>query len=381
MARVLIVGRRRKCYQAALELGHQVYLWSDGVLHESRKKNLAGYLEVPFADCAVEIPAAIFDKIRGFSLDFVVAATESSVEIAANIRERFGLPGTPLAVCNLLHDKFAMKKAARKFDIPVTDFHLIAAGDTPEMLVARLGLPLVIKPLSESGARGVKVLQDISSVGDAAQENFLAEAYVDGSEVSVETLIHQGKPIFHNVTEYLHQWKKSVLPANLEDELRRKILMINDAVIESFQVTNGMTHAEFYLTENGPVFGEMAVRPPGGYYMELIEEAYGFDPWKAYVQIETLGDRPYTNDIADKFCCVLMIHPGLGVIKKVKGKKELRKMSDIFNLKLRLNVGDLVLEHLSTSNECGHVLFSSESYSGIISRLEEIEKIIEIELI
>ena len=57
--------------------------------------------------------------------------------------------------------------------------------------------------------------------------------------------------------------------------LKSKILKINDEVIKKFGVDRGMTHAEFYLTDHGPVFGEIAIRPPGGYYMELIEKVYG----------------------------------------------------------------------------------------------------------
>ena len=48
----------------------------------------------------------------------------------------------------------------------------------------------------------------------AMRLGLLAEKYVAGSEISVETFVEQGKPLFHNCTEYLHQWKKSVVPAN-----------------------------------------------------------------------------------------------------------------------------------------------------------------------
>ena len=37
---------------------------------------------------------------------------------------------------------------------------------------------------------------------------------------------------------------------------------------------------EVFLGEEGPVFGEIAARPPGGYLMDLIPRAYGFDPWE-----------------------------------------------------------------------------------------------------
>ena len=33
----------------------------------------------------------------------------------------------------------------------------------------------------------------------------------------------------------------------------------------------------------GLLFGEIALRPPGGYIMNAMHHAYGFDPWAAFV--------------------------------------------------------------------------------------------------
>jgi hypothetical protein len=55
--------------------------------------------------------------------------------------------------------------------------------------------------------------------------------------------------------------------------------MLNDKILLEFGIDRGMTHAEFYITSNSPVFGELAIRPFGGYYMPLITKVYGFDAW------------------------------------------------------------------------------------------------------
>ena len=373
MANVLIVGKRGRCYRAALRMGHTVFLWSDGPLHESRKEKLAGWVETPFKSCEKGLLTADVDAIQEFNIEFVIAATESSVDIAAMIRKQFKLTGTPLKTTNLLHNKNEMKLEALKHNIPITKFHLISDQDTPEILADKLGLPLVIKPVAESGARGVMVLNNLDEIKLHAKPGLLAEAFVDGTEVSVETFIHNGVPIFHNITEYLHQWKKSIVPAAFEAELLENIININDRVIAGFGVKNGMTHAEFYLTKNGPVFGEMAVRPPGGYYMELIEYAYGFNPWKTYVELETAATPKPLPVKAKKFSCVFMIHPGSGIVDEVSGIALLKELKEVKQFKCKVEPGTLVGERDSTSSEVGHVLMSADTREALLEKLKIVE--------
>jgi biotin carboxylase len=373
MANVLIVGRRSRCYRAALKIGHKVFLWSDGPLHESRKEKLAGCIETPFSHCEKTILTSDIEAISKFNIEFVIAATESSVDIAAMVRETFKLSGTPLKITSILHNKNAMKLEALKHDIPITKFHLINEKDTPETLVERLGLPLVVKPVAESGARGVMVLKSLEDVNKHSKPGLLAEAFVEGCEVSVETLIHNGIPIFHNITDYLHQWKKSILPATLEQDLTQEIIKINDRVIKGFGVVNGMTHSEFYLTKKGPVFGEMAVRPPGGYYMELIESAYGFNPWKTYVQLETGATPAPLPAKANKYACVLMIHPGAGIVDEILGLEKCKALKEIEQFKFKIEPGFEVPEYNSTSSEIGHIIMAADSREILLEKLKFVE--------
>ena len=208
----------------------------------------------------------------------------------------------------------------------------------------------------------------------------LAEKFVEGSEVSVETFVHKGEPIFHNITEYLHQWKKSVVPADLEPDLEKKILEINDQVIKHFGLDRGMTHAEFYLTRNGPVFGEIAIRPPGGYYMELIEKVYGFDPWKAYVELSCGKKVIFPSSKPEGYAAVYTIHPEAGKIKSISGVAIIKSnLNNIIEFDIRKEVGDEVHSRESTSNEVGHILIWEETREEILRSIEFIERELRIE--
>lgn len=53
---------------------------------------------------------------------------------------------------------------------------------------------------------------------------------------------------------------------------------MNHQVIKALNIKWGLTHLEYYGDRNGELFGEIALRPTGGYIMELIKCAYDFDP-------------------------------------------------------------------------------------------------------
>lgn len=317
--------------------------------------------------------------MRTWNLDFIVASTESSVVPAATLRAELGLPGTSLEVALLAHNKFLMKTRAREHGIPITDFHLVTVADDAAFLANKLGLPLVLKPVDESGATDVKVLPSEEQVRQAMRPGQLAEAFVTGTEVSVETFVVDGEPVFNNVTDYLHAWQKSVAPASLDKKLTQQILDINRQVIKAFGIRHGMTHAEYYLTANGPVFGEIAVRPPGGYYMELIEKAYKFDSWETYVAIETdskIADLPQK---ASRYAAVFIIHPEpVGIVTSIEGQDAIASLPGVFEFELDLAVGDLIGKRVNTSNEHGHVLLSGSSREAVLSLIQQIESKLQI---
>ncbi len=371
---VLIIGVRRKCYQAALKLGYDVILWSDGILHESRKKKLKGWLEVPYSKCSDDLNDTVKEFLQSHKISRVIANTEETVILGSRVRKFLGLKTLATDVVQRFHNKFVMKNAAAEAGIPITKYALIDETTTPDQLINKLGLPLVIKPVDESGAQDVKIAKNAEEVLQHMQSGLLAEAFVDGPEVSVETFIQNGKPIFHNITGYLHQWRKSVVPANIASELQKQILQLNDDVIRQFGVDRGMTHAEFYLTKEGPVFGEIAIRPPGGYYMELIQRVYGFDTWKTFVQLSCGKPIDEIPQAADGYGAVVMFHPGAGTVTAVDGENKIREsLSGIMELKIRRKPGDTIDEHVNTSNEVGHILFWEKNWENLQNSVEFVE--------
>jgi hypothetical protein len=379
---VLIIGVRRKCYQAAIKLGYDVLLWEDGPLSDLRKKHLKGWLEIPYKECANSLSAEVKSFLKSHKISRVIANSEETVILGSMARNFLGLQSLAIDVVQRFHNKFVMKNSAKEAGIPITNYELITDKVTANELIQKLGIPMVIKPVDESGAQDVKIARSLSEVESFMQLGFLAESFVAGTEISVETFIQNGNPIFHNITDYLHQWKKSLVPANLEPNLIKQVLELNDRVIKHFGVDRGMTHSEFYLTDRGPVFGEIAIRPPGGYYMELMQRVYGFDTWRTYVELSCGKEIGELNSVPDGFAAVVMFHPGKGTVGPIEGESKIKeRLSEILEFKIRKKPGDAVEDHVNTSNEVGHILFWEKSQKNALDAIEFVEANLKFNLI
>ena len=395
---ILVIGVRSACYQALNALGHHVILWGDKKIHSHRKNQVSAWIEYPYSQCMNGLTEAIQMQLKKFPIDHVITSTEETVILGARVREFLGIHGVTVSVAERFRNKWIMKNTAQEIGIPMTKYQLIDADTQVDDLIEYLGLPILIKPISSSGARNISIVstkaeysrfkentftscatseQEIRSqfsAGISDKRSYLAESLITGTEMSVETFTKDGIPFFHNSTEYLHIWRKSMVPADLGPSLKNTILELNDKLITHFGLDSGMTHAEFYLTDNGPLFGEIALRPPGGYLMNLIEKVYGFDPWITYVQLECGEKMHAIVNTPNGFACVYLMHPGEGKVEKITGIEQIeKKLTSIFDFNLRIKVGDYVTKRLSTSNEVGHILLWASTRKQLLIDLAYIE--------
>jgi D-alanine-D-alanine ligase len=115
-----------------------------------------------------------------------------------------GVPyvGSPSSACRLAWDKPAAKSVVRSAGLPTPDwvalphstFRELGAGAVLDLMVARLRLPLMVKPASGGSALGV---QKVSAVEDlpaamvscfAYGDTVMVERYVDGVEVALSVI-------------------------------------------------------------------------------------------------------------------------------------------------------------------------------------------------
>ncbi|MBS0358720.1 MAG: ATP-grasp domain-containing protein [Proteobacteria bacterium] len=376
---ILLIGYRKPVLQAIRDLEIPVVLWSEKTLPVSQQSYLTSLLIAPFPKNGSEIPKEIIEKLSKFSFSAVIASKENSVVLAAKIREFFRISGNSLVSSTYCHDKYQMKLMAEHHQISITPFVLLNRHSDPDQLIEQFGFPIVLKQRNSSGSRGIQFTQNKDALVEHMHANWLAEKMILGPEYSVESFIQDRKIIFSNITEYFQLKFCNIMPADIADTIFKEILALNKKVIEIFHIERGMTHLELYVTKQGLLFGEIALRPPGGYLMNLLELSYGFNPWQAFIKSE-LGELHSVPHQAQRYSSVLLIHPGEGVVKKIEGFEEIKRQSSVVSAKLRCYVGKKLKERIGVGQDYGEVILKAKSRDEIVNALSIVQDQLKIQL-
>ncbi len=369
--KVLVAGYRRPLIEALMRMNIPFAVW-----HDSKVKLLPGVSEfvcAPFSESKQQIARVLEPLQKRGAFTHVIAAVERSVYCASLARRVLGARMTRHSVILRCFDKLKMKQFLAQRSVPMTPFmHLKKDTETADAL-AKLGSPVVVKGRKSSGGRGIKVHTDAAKLRQDVSQRRIVEAYVRGDEVSVESFINHGQIQFTNITRYHQKGRINIVPAALDDDLARQILELNRKVIGDLKIPWGITHMEVYLTEGGILFGEIAVRPPGGYIMELLGEAYAFDAWHALICMET--DQPFAFPAGQPlFAAAVLITPGEGVVTAIKGEQVVR------SLRLKAKLGAQVAPRESVGSDSGVVFLVSPSMQALLEAVRFVDENLQIEV-
>lgn len=140
----------------------------------------------------------------------IVGINEVLMVQLAKVRERFGVPGTPVKTATLFREKADMKDALRAAGLPVAAHALLTTEREARAFVERVGLPLVLKPPAGVGARSTYRVKTVSALLTALQvmdmrpgHPVLAEELLRGTEHSFETVTVAGRPRAVSFANYL----------------------------------------------------------------------------------------------------------------------------------------------------------------------------------
>lgn len=365
---VLFVGRRGPALAAARALDLDVVCVDEKPPGRQESAVIADFVPCRFGDPQTDWQDLARRAADGRRLGAVFALTERAVVPAAELRLRLGLGGDSPEAARRSTDKLEMKRAVAAAGLPCARFVDGGRNLRVDELVAELGLPLVFKGRVSSGGRQNRIFRDRDEIRRKPRHGWMAEGFVDGTEMSVESLVARGRTVFVNATEYLRVRWANILPAVLPDDVLASVAELNARVLAAIGIDTAFTHLELFLTPAGPVFGEIATRPPGGHITELIELAYGFDPWQAWLRLG-LGEDVRLPQRAARAAGVWVLHPGKGVVRAVSGLAEARALPGVEEIRLRVKPGTAVAERVGAGQEVGTVVVTGRDRDEVAERL------------
>ena len=220
------------------------------VLNALRKQGYDAYPIDP-----KEFPVATL-KEQGFDRVFNILHGRGGEDgTMQGLLEQIGIPYTGCGVMAsaLTMDKMRTKMLWKAFGLPVAEMEIVTVENratlNPEVVVKKLGLPLMVKPSLEGSSVGltkVKTMEELESAVDFAlkfDRTVLIEEWLAGDEFTVPVLDGEVLPSIKIVPEgefydydakYISDNTQYFCPAGLSDareqELRRLVKQAHDVV-------------------------------------------------------------------------------------------------------------------------------------------------------
>ncbi len=375
--RVLVIGPRRGLIEVLRQRRIPFSIWQQSATFRTSATELN--VVAPLWNSAVKIREQVRKSFPGEQFTHVIAGTEASVMPAAVTRRLVGARLANAATSKLCRDKLHMKEHLAGFGIPMTRFRADSPDLDPEQLFADLGSPVVRKFRKSTGGRGLQLLTDPKSFSPGKHGVSILERFVDAPEASVESFISDGKVRFVNLTDYHLKAHSNFVPAVFEESVRKTLLELNERVIAALGITWGMTHMEVYLTDKGPLFGEIAMRPPGGYLMNAMSHAWDFNPWEAFLAIE-LDEGFEFPSVVSAYAASEVLHPGVGRVAAVRGKSAILDRQGVREFRLKVKSGQQLDARNTLGQDTGYVVHASDTPEERLALHEFIQSTLLIEM-
>lgn len=358
---ILFLGKRLDALKVAKQMGIPF-----SVIHNKEIKKQRKYFEI----CISENSNLFEETLQKLPTDIthVIPTTEYGVRIYERVIEHLRLANLITPYVEMCFNKLAMKLHAQKNDITITPYLNMETWDA-EKILNELGEAVVVKKLESSGSRGQYFLNSKDEILKNNDSNVLVEKRIIGSEYSIESFVKNGQILFSNITSYHAHHICNILPAQLD--VKTKALELNEKIIENFQIKNAMVHIEFYNTENGIIFGELAIRSPGGYIMTLLDLSYDFSAWKTLIEVFTKESLKLPQDLQCYSACWIL-HPGQGVLKELPDFSFIQADPSFVDMKSALKKGPTE-ERLGSGEDYGRILLKNKNYPVLLKSIETIK--------
>lgn len=289
MSKIAIIGGgylQLPIVKKAKEMGLEVHCfsWADGAVCAAH----ADY----FYPISIIEKEKILEECRRVKIDAITTIASDVAVLTVNyVAAKMGLVSNPDEYSLLTTNKYLMRQAFENNDVPSPRFMRVLKGDNVDG--RSLTYPLIVKPTDRSGSRGVqKVFTDNQlklalerAFGESFKQEAIVEEYVEGREVSVESISYNGVHYILQVTDkettgapYFVELSHHQ-PSSLDSATKNKIKEIVLHSLDALHIRNGASHSELKVTDDGIIkVIEVGARMGGDFIgSDLVRLSTGYD--------------------------------------------------------------------------------------------------------
>lgn len=243
---------------------------------------------------------AILKICQEIKIDGITTIASDVAVLTVNyVAEKMGLIGNPDKYSETATNKYLMRQCFIEHNVPSPKFCL-TDGSVPE-IASSFRFPVIVKPTDRSGSRGVEKVEGLNelkaAIERACKESFqkraVIEEFVEGREISVESISYKGK---HNVLQITDKVTTEApffvelehhQPSSLPDEIKKQVKVVVLNALDALHIQYGASHAELKITKDGDIrVIEIGARMGGDFIgSNLVKLSTGYDFLKGVIEV------------------------------------------------------------------------------------------------
>jgi carnosine synthase len=312
----------------------------------------------------------------------VVTFMEMAVLLASKVASCLDLPGLNPEGVATVRDKYRMREAMRTCGLASVSSFSIKHEEDIAAASRHVGYPAVLKPIIGADSLGVKRVDSEAELLEAFKEGvkvmhslcitsgllsncedstksastpilpveFVLEEYLDGQEVDVDVLLHEGVCYYAAVSDngptvepYFTE-TYGTLPSLLPVDSQKELIQLSIDSVMALRMSTGLFHIEAKLTSRGPRLIEVNARLGGGPICEMHKRVSGIDLAEQQIRLAIgLTPSPHISDISGRsFAYMTTNAVASGVIgSDLSFLNKYRE--DVLKLSCRVRAGDRVV--------------------------------------
>ncbi|QNP68697.1 ATP-grasp domain-containing protein [Streptomyces roseirectus] len=305
--RVAVIGGRPAPVSGAKELGIDVVLvHEEGSYDPAVAEHCERILHAPLTDgqAILDVLKPLHDE-RPF--DRVLTTTEPAAESTGFVVDALGLPGVTEATARALKDKALTRQLLHEHGLSPVRYRMVESAADIEAFRAETEEPIIVKPVDGVASLHIHLVrgpEDVEpawrALTEAGVTSVIAEEYLEGPVVSVDSFSHEGRHLTIGYSEYRMndryvEWEVST-PSRYALPWLAELRELTPKFLDAVGLTEGPSHSEFVLTPRGPRVLESHARLAGSGAPELVRRAFGLNLNRMFLTVPLgIDELPQTS--------------------------------------------------------------------------------------
>ena len=330
----------------------------------------------------IDIPKVI-DAAKKHHVDGILTiASDMPMRTVAAVAKELHLVGIDDETAYKATDKYEMRLALQKNNIPIPLFYRASSFDEFLKYLSKFHGKVISKPADNSGSRGIFLIDDYSkakeafsfSLANSRNGYVLLEEYMIGPEVSVETMSINGKCIIVQITDKITTGAPHFVemghsqPSCLNEDIKNEIKSIVKKAVKAIGIKDGPSHTEVIVTKTGPKIVEIGARLGGDCITtHLVPLSTGVNLVECCIKV-ALGCKPTIKKTVDKGSAILFYKQKKGIVKSITGIEEAYKIDGIEEVFCSCSNGSTIPDIVNSSSRVCFVIGTADDAFSAIKR-------------